>query len=703
MKRPLSLLLLFFVLMSSSLSAQTGLTLVFSDDFDNDDNGWNMEGGEGYSKRIENGKFIYTKNSEDGKLTYQSISFLDPTKEYVIEAEFTHTNEEETGGGGIVWGHGISDNSDNRFMTASSGYYMIATDLAGRDDLGEWVQHTAVKYTNEANKLKVHHKDGLLHFYINDILVATKNDLPWFGKTFGIITYANEDLVVDNYRVYYEQKINLAPGMPTGLVKENLGENINTPYPDLSPLITVDGRRLYFSIENSPENLGGVEDDQDIWISDMGSDGQFLPRWNLGPPINTEKANNLVSVSPDQNQLVFNYYVTDEEQDFKVFTRTAEGWDEGRNLGARHTNEARYFEACMSPDGRAIVYTAQTKDNLVYVPENGERDVYVVLKKQNGEWSPPLNLGPTLNTGGDEYSPFLAADGKTLYFGTDGRPGYGNVDIFMSRRLDDTWTRWSEPLNLGPAINTPRFDAYYSIPASGAYAYMCSQKNSIGRSDIVRVKLPEALRPEPVILVKGKTLNARTLQPVSASIQFEDLGTRQISGEAVSAPGTGAYQLVLPYGRNYGLHAFAEGYLSVNENFELANVLEYREVEKDLYLVPIVIGETLTLNNVFFEKGKAKLLDESFPELDRLVFIMRANATMEIELAGHTDNVGNHQDLVTLSQNRVAAVREYLIDQGIPSRRITGKGYGPSKPVEKNDTEDHKRKNRRVEFRITKL
>lgn len=272
----------------------------------------------------------------------------------------------------------------------------------------------------------------------------------------------------------------------------------------------------------------------------------------------------------------------------------------------------------------------------------------------------------------------------------------------MSKRLDDSWKKWSQPINLGPHINTRRFDAYYSIPASGEYAYLCSSFNSVGKSDIIRVKLPQNIRPDPVVLLSGRTLNAKTIEPISADIKFDNLITAQEIGEAISNPSAGSFSLALPYGYNYGIHAADEGFLSVNENVELLHVGSYAEIQKDLYLVPIEIGESFQLKNVFFEQGKPLLKSESFPELDRLAQVLHENPSIHIELSGHTDNIGKANLLKVLSHNRVVTVMKYLESKGISAKRMDGRGYGGNQPIEKNDTEAHRKQNRRVEFKITK-
>jgi outer membrane protein OmpA-like peptidoglycan-associated protein len=231
---------------------------------------------------------------------------------------------------------------------------------------------------------------------------------------------------------------------------------------------------------------------------------------------------------------------------------------------------------------------------------------------------------------------------------------------------------------------------------------MVSNLDSYGLADIVRIKLSSEAKPDPVVLVRGKTLNAKTGKPIAASISFDNLTVNEEVGKANSDPKNGAYSIVLPYGVNYGLQAMATGYLSVNENLELVSINIYQEIQKDLFLIPIEVGESITLNNVFFEQGRPILKKESYAELNRLAEVLTGQTSMQIELSGHTDNVGSRDKLIQLSTDRVETVRRYLISKGIAAKRITGKGYGPDKPIAPNDTEENKRRNRRVDFSITR-
>jgi outer membrane protein OmpA-like peptidoglycan-associated protein len=359
-------------------------------------------------------------------------------------------------------------------------------------------------------------------------------------------------------------------------------------------------------------------------------------------------------------------------------------------------SKGQYQGAFLMPDGKGLVFyfseTAGASDN----------DLYVSFKKEDGTYTQPASI-KKLNTAADESTPFLASDNKTLYFSSDRPGGLGDNDIWKSTRLDDTWMNWSEPQNLGPAINSNDWDAYFSLDAKGEYAYMTSSKNSLGESDIVKIKLAVENKPEPVVLIKGRVLNKNTSLPIQANIAYENMATAANMGLAISNPLTGEYQIALPYGVNYGFNASAGNFISISDNIDLTAVSEYKEITRDLYLVPLETGQTIRINNIFFETAKAELKTESFSELNRLVKLMEQNPNMEIALGGHTDNVGSEDFNQKLSTDRSKAVLDYLVSKGIAAVRITSAGFGKSKPVADNETEEGRAQNRRVEFTVVKL
>ena len=477
---------------------------------------------------------------------------------------------------------------------------------------------------------------------------------------------------------------------------ENLGKNINSPHSELAPVISPDGKTIYFTRERHPENTGI----QSIWYAEMDRNGNFQPAKNIGEPLNTRFNNFVISILPDGNSmLVGNTYHSDGRVGgggFSMTYRKGKQWSFPEAVNVRNFyNNASRGSYCLASNGKIIISSIQRNDSY------GGNDLYVSFLQDNGIWTEPMNLGPDINTADREDSPFLAADGVTLYYSTSGRPGYGSNDIFMSRRLDDSWKKWSEPVNLGPKINTKEWDAYFTITASGDYGYFVSSQNSLGREDIFRVKLPAQLRPEIVVMVSGKVIDRKTKRPVEATIYYENLTTGQNIGVARSNPTTGEYKIALPANNRYGFRAEASGYIPINENLDLTKLASGREeIERDLILVPIEQGQTLTINNVFFETGQTELLPASYPELERLAKLMAENPKMQIRLEGHTDNVGVPQSNMVLSNSRVEAVKNFLVSKGVNESRIQSKGFGQTKPIAPNNTEEGRAKNRRVEFII---
>lgn len=470
---------------------------------------------------------------------------------------------------------------------------------------------------------------------------------------------------------------------------ENLGPNINTRYIDGSPLVAPDGRTFYF-VRDDKVDQG--QDDYDIWFSELDSSGKWEPAHKMGSGLNNDFNNKVLAVTPDGNTLylagIYGSRATDK-RGISVVQRTKNGWSKPVELQFQKSPEDwGSFDMSLSSDGKRMILSLNS-------------DLCMSSLGTNGIWSEPVPIGPDINTSGYEYTPFLAADGVTLYFSSNGHFSYGENDIMVTKRLDDTWLNWSEPKNLGKPINSPEWESYFRISASGDYAYVLSWKDGFGKADIFRIRLRDDQRPNPVVLVRGIVIDAKTGEPLAATIRYEQLGSKRHElGTAVTDPRTGEYQIVLPGGERYGFYAEAEGYVPINENLDLATLTAYREVTKNLRMIPLEQGAVIRLNNIFFETGKWDLQPDSRPELDRVVELLTENPKMKIEVAGHTDSVGSAASNRTLSENRASAVRNYLIEKGVSSARLVSKGYGESRPIAKNDTEEGRQENRRVEFRV---
>ncbi|ABG60968.1 OmpA family protein [Cytophaga hutchinsonii] len=477
-----------------------------------------------------------------------------------------------------------------------------------------------------------------------------------------------------------------------------LGDEINTKYTESYPIISSDGEILYFARLGDPKNIGNPEK-TDIWYSNRTADGKWSHAQNIGKPLNNEGHNFVSSMTPDVNTLLIaNTYKPDGSSlgdGVSVTNHTSSGWELPTQVNLKEfENLNQYTSYFLAADGKTMLMGIQMKDSY------GDLDLYVSFRNADKSWTKPMNLGRTVNTFQSEATPFLASDGKTLYFGSTGHMGYGGYDIFMSKRLDDTWKNWSKPINLGPKINTDAGELGFSVPASGDVAYTYAWRNEVYHSDIYVVALSPSVKPEPVTIISGRVLDAKTGKPLGAKIEYDILATGVNTGIANSNPTTGSYKIVLPGGNTYGYRAQVPGYFSVNENITIDAKSTYTEIKVDLLLVPIESGQKVELKNVFFHQSTPNLIETSYPELDRMVEVLKTNPTVRIELDGHTDNQGDAALNLALSEKRVETVKAYLVSKGIDNKRITTRAFGGTKPIAPNNTEENRKKNRRVEIII---
>lgn len=476
----------------------------------------------------------------------------------------------------------------------------------------------------------------------------------------------------------------------------NLGPIINSEYHEVLPVIAPDGKTLYFVRKEHPDNFGSFHKD-DIWFSQLQADGTWGVAQNIGAPLNDAGFNFVCTVMPDNNALLLgNKYFPDGSQDEGVSMtfRSDSGWTFPVNLDIKNINNlGELSEYTASPDGEVIIMSVLRADSI------GGRDLYVSLKKADGLWTDPENMGETINSKFADITPFLAADGVTLYFSSDRPGGFGSNDVYMTRRLDYTWKNWSQPRNLGYPINTPGWDAYYTVPANGEFAYFVSTSSGFGKGDLFRIELPESARPMPVMLVSGKVIDVEG-QNVPATIAYERLSDGKQIGTAHADPKTGEYKIALPMGYEYGFHAESEGYYPVSAHLDLTDLSSFDEVQRDLTLAPLERGSSIRLNNVFFDFDSDVLRDESSPELDRLVKVLKTHSTMIIQIDGHTDDYGQHEYNMNLSRRRANAVVKYLVSQGVAAVRLIPRGFGKNRPVATNETEEGRQLNRRVEYTI---
>jgi len=506
-----------------------------------------------------------------------------------------------------------------------------------------------------------------------------------------------------------EGKINLIDNPINGYVKKALGNQVNTARNEVLPIISPSGKYLFFARYDRVGQTRYGKRNEDIWFARYTQEEGWISAMEIGSPLNNEGSNAVISISVDENTLFLANRYDDRGKyiggGLSTAQRTKHGWslpNAVRITNFYNKSKIGAQNFCFSANRKVMIMSVQRDDTYGLV------DLYVSFLQANGYYSKPLSMGKMLNSAGTEYAPFLAADGRTLYFASDGHPGYGDSDIFVSRRLDESWTNWSMPENLGPEVNGKGADAFYTVPARGDYAYLSSQ-NVNGDADIYRIPVPPSARPKPTLLLYGNVKDQITFKPLVASIQFLDRENGELIGEAFSAPGDGSYQFVLPQGKSYVLRIDRKGYYVTTEEIDLRQENIFREMTRNLYLMPgprlmekaLASGVSLfRVDDLLFEHASADLKADSEPVLDRLANLLKDRPEIRIEVHGHTDNTGSATKNKTLSEARARSVIVALINKGISAERLASKGFGQSQPIAPNTTEAGRAQNRRVEVKI---
>jgi outer membrane protein OmpA-like peptidoglycan-associated protein len=503
----------------------------------------------------------------------------------------------------------------------------------------------------------------------------------------------------------------------SGGTVENLGENINSPWDDYAPAVTASGSLFFTSRRPNPKRLNYGDD---VYrTSHIGKDWE-KPEY-LSDQVNTPESQGSISISADGRNL----YVALCSQpdgfgkcDIYVAEWNEKGteWTKARNLNNPEGKDLRgtkivdnfdhinttYWESqpSISNDGRTLYFVSDRPGGF------GGTDIWMSRKSDDGTWGAPINLGPDVNTKGDERTPSISFDNRTLYFSSDGYPdddkekSMGGFDLYVTRWQGN---RWSRPMNLGYPINTPYNDIYIASTLLGDTLYFASDRpGGYGQFDLYMLLSPP-YPPDAVVYVSGVVTDIETGQPLASTpVTVEDYGT----GETIvkySSLESGQFQFPIPAGKSYRISAEQKGYIFKSEIFEVPELTTYRRTTKNIALEPIPPVVTVppkTNLTVLFDFDKAELRPESKPELDRAMRFILQNPGRKFEISAHTDALGTDEYNLDLSERRAAAVRKYLVDHGIPADIIFAKGYGESQPIDDNGTPQGRQRNRRVELTV---
>jgi outer membrane protein OmpA-like peptidoglycan-associated protein len=464
----------------------------------------------------------------------------------------------------------------------------------------------------------------------------------------------------------------------------NLGENVNTFEDEYLASLNADESVVLFT-----RKINGQEDLYQTGRVDGGE-------WKLATVveenvITTGHNEGAHCISADGKLLLIticNKNPTIGSCDIYMSKKSKKSWSEPVNIGKPINSTGWDAQPSLSADGKSIYFVSNRAGGL------GGKDIWV-SHYENGTWNEPKNLGPTINTAFDEQTPFIHFDNETLYFSSDGHPGLGKQDIFFSRKVNGAFT---QPVNFGYPINTNLNESGLSISLDGQEAFYAAEKTTgFGGLDIYQFNTPTAAQPKRVTYVKA-TIVDELGKPIAANYTLTDLNSNETIMNAIDEDGN--LLIALPSGREYALHVKKEGYLFESYHFQLKDTVERKAYVIELALSPLTSGEKTVMNNVFFELDSYTLMPNSFPELNALVELMRNYPTLQLEISGHTDNIGTAAYNLELSQKRAESVVKYLVDKGIDSARLKAKGYGSTQPNFSNDTAEGRFKNRRTEFKV---
>jgi outer membrane protein OmpA-like peptidoglycan-associated protein/Tol biopolymer transport system component len=481
---------------------------------------------------------------------------------------------------------------------------------------------------------------------------------------------------------------------PVPFQPENIG--LQFEYDQYWPSLSVDEQTLVFTAL-IPKDTGNAaiagNRQEDFFITTFEDDKWSVPG-NLGSPPNTPDNEGAQTITADASMM---FFTACNRKDGKgacdiYFSEKRDGlWTRPRNLGSPVNTSAKETQPSISADGRTLYFVSNRNGG------KGGQDIWVSALSDDGTWGDPVNLAD-INTADDESSPFIHPDNRTLYFASNGHPGMGKYDLFLSRK--DSSGKWSNPENLGYPINTVHNEEGMVVNAKGNRAYYSSDRTEKNIRNIFSFELYPAARPAPVSYMKGKIYDARYYKPLKARFELIELPSADRILESLSDSTTGEFLVCIPSGKNYALNIRREGYLFYSEHFTMSGGSYQEPMLKDIPLRRIKSGEKIILKNIFFTFDSHKLLDESRAELQQLVRFLRENPDVKVRITGHTDNTGNAAYNLQLSQNRARAVANYLLGEGVPMNRVSYKGKGASEPVAGNDTEEGRAQNRRTEMEI---
>jgi outer membrane protein OmpA-like peptidoglycan-associated protein len=461
------------------------------------------------------------------------------------------------------------------------------------------------------------------------------------------------------------------------------------------PVLTADAKTMIFTARSE-------QNDENLFISQQVN-GQWQTPKSISKNINTPANEGTCSVSADGRTLVFTSCdgpASLGSCDLYLSKKTGEDWSKPANLGRMINSSAWESQPSLSADGRILYFVSERSGGF------GKKDIMVSYFEENNQWSPAKNLGKTINTPYDDVSPFIHANGHTLFFASDGQIGLGGFDLYFSEIEENktanflSQSNWSKPENLGFPINTFADQIALFITTDGKQAYYSFDDKK--QTKLFEFDVPEDLfkRFKKADFLKGTITDAISKKPISASIELYDVKTNTLLEKIFSDAQSGEYTAILPNGSQFALYINKEKYFFKSLTFDYTTDNKNAGKQINIQLEPIRTNVIERLNNIFFDLGKADIKPESTTELNKIISLLKANASIKIEIAGHTDDIGSDATNLALSQKRAASVIAFLQQNGIETNRLTAVGYGETKPLMLNNSDENRQINRRIEMKI---
>lgn len=467
----------------------------------------------------------------------------------------------------------------------------------------------------------------------------------------------------------------------------NLGDNVNSARSEYYPSVTITDSLLVFT-----RKTGAMRED---FMQSFLNDTSYGKAELIDGDINIEPRKGAITVSQDGEWMLFAADLSGQGEggfDIYISYLTPEGWSSPENLGPGVNTDFWETSPTLSPDKRVLYFSSNRPGGY------GGIDIYASYRQSNGRWSNAVNMGPRINTAGDEQSPFIHADNQTLFFSSTGLPGYGNQDLFVVRK--NAKGEWGTPENLGYPINTIENEGSLAVSADGLTAYYASDRSdSRGGLDLYRFTLPQDIRPKRTMYVKGKVIDEKTGKGLPSTVELTS-NESDLTLMRVQTDELGGYFITLPTGNDYTFTVNRRGYLFYSEVYAMRDKEADSTYQKDILLKPVQLNASYVFNNIQFATNSYQLPTAGLVELDKLVQVLQENPGLKVEISGHTDNIGTPRDNLTLSTNRAKAIVDYLTGKGIDAARLTYKGYGETQPVADNATEEGRARNRRTSFTI---